>query len=431
MQQIVDFALSDLIMVITPIVFGKLTLGKNLRKDKSKLVVAFLMSCILYGLSYLYLDGVVNTMCMFFLHISIFFYFYKLRFTNVVLITFIFSFIIMFFDFLYLVIITILFNVSKDVSYNVIAGTFVSNGVICACALTFAFAFRKKLKKIFVIEISDNFLNILLIFWFACIIILFFAFALFYKEDSNYLIYLLPMLFSLVIILYLMKTRIFIGDKLKEYSELLKFLNNYERELEEKRIKGHEVKNQISTINSMLNDNANKYKLEKYVRSLVGDYADLDNVKYSDLQYLPSNGIKGFICSKISLAISKEIDVEVIIQKEIENSNLNNLKDKDFKYLCIILGVLLDNAIEASIESVNKKIGVEIYLLDEDILIVITNSCDGKKMDKSDIFKSRKGPERGNGLKLVRRVISHSSIFELTTEASLDNFTQKLIIKKY
>ena len=74
MQQIVDFVLSDLIMVITPIVFGKLTLGKNLRKDKSKLVVAFLMSCILYGLSYLYLDGEIKTLCVFILHIFMFYY---------------------------------------------------------------------------------------------------------------------------------------------------------------------------------------------------------------------------------------------------------------------------------------------------------------------------------------------------------------------
>ena len=205
-------------------------------------------------------------------------------------------------------------------------------------------------------------------------------------------------------------------------------MKNYENELEEKRIKGHEIKNQISTINSMLMDNANKHKLEKYVKELVGDYKDLDNVKYSDLQYLPSNGIKGFICSKISLAVSKNIDVEVLIEKEIEHSVISNLDDKNFKYLCIILGVLLDNAIEASIESIDKKIGIEIYLINGDVLIVITNSYTNKSNDKVNLLKSSKGKNRGHGLKLVRRVISQSNKFVLNSEANLDSFVQKLLI---
>lgn len=430
MQQIIDFVLSDLIMVITPIIFGKLTLENKLRKDKSKFVVAFLISCILYGLSYLYLDGAVKSLCMFGLHIFMFYNFYKIKFTNIILITFIFSFIIMLFDFIYLIVVTILFNVSKDFCYNVMAGSFISNCVICSLTLIFSLILGRNMKEIFKIELSDTFLNFLLIFWFSCIIVLFFSFIFFYEKNSNFVIYFIPLLFSLVIMVYLVKTRIFISNRLKEYNTLLRFMKNYENELEEKRIKGHEIKNQISTINSMLIDNANKHKLEKYVKELVGDYKDLDNVKYSDLQYLPSNGIKGFICSKISLAVSKNIDVEVLIEKEIEHSVISNLDDKNFKYLCIILGVLLDNAIEASIESIDKKMGIEIYLINKNVLIVITNSYANKSSDKVNLLKSSKGKNRGHGLKLVRRVISQSNKFVLNSEANLDSFVQKLLIKE-
>lgn len=430
MQQIIDFVLSDLIMVITPIIFGKLTLENKLRKDKSKFVVAFIISYILYGLLYLYLDGAVKSLCMFGLHIFMFYNFYKIKFTNIILITFIFSFIIMLFDFIYLIVVTILFNVSKDFCYNVMAGSFISNCVICSLTLIFSLILGRNMKEIFKIELSDTFLNFLLIFWFSCIIVLFFSFIFFYEKNSNFVIYFIPLLFSLVIMVYLVKTRIFISNRLKEYNTLLRFMKNYENELEEKRIKGHEIKNQISTINSMLMDNANKHKLEKYVKELVGDYKDLDNVKYSDLQYLPSNGIKGFICSKISLAVSKNIDVEVLIEKEIEHSVISNLDDKNFKYLCIILGVLLDNAIEASIESIDKKMGIEIYLINKNVLIVITNSYANKSSDKVNLLKSSKGKNRGHGLKLVRRVISQSNKFVLNSEANLDSFVQKLLIKE-
>ena len=35
MQEVVEFILSSIIMVVTPIIFGVLTLDNNIRKDKS------------------------------------------------------------------------------------------------------------------------------------------------------------------------------------------------------------------------------------------------------------------------------------------------------------------------------------------------------------------------------------------------------------
>ena len=431
MQQIVDFALSDLIMVITPIVFGKLTLGKNLRKDKSKLVVAFLMSCILYGLSYLYLDGEIKTLCVFILHIFMFYYVFNVKFLKSCIVSFIYCSIVMICDFILLFTYLFIFNISKELCHDAMVGSLLSNIFVCFYAILITILFKNKIIKVFKTDYIDGSFIILIILGYALFIFSFFAFILNYMNDYNYVLSLIIIFVLLIIVFSLVKYRIQIYDKIKEYNILLNFMKNYEIELEEKRIKGHEVKNQISTINSMLKDKANKYKLEKYVKDLAGDYADLDNVNFSDLQYLPSNGIKGFICSKISFAASKEIDVEVIIEKDIETSILTDLNNKDFKYLCIILGVLLDNAIEASLDSINKKMGIEIYLIDKNVLIVITNSYDNKKIDKSNIFKSYKGVDRGNGLKLVKRIINQSNRFKLLTEVNLNNFVQKLTIKKY
>ena len=429
MQQIIDFVLSDLIMVITPIIFGKLTLENKLRKDKSKFVVAFLISCILYGLLYLYLDGAVKTLCVFCLHIFMFYYFYNIDVKKSLLITFIYFAITMICDILQLFTLTVAFNMSKDFCYDIFGGTIISNIVVCIVTILFTLVLKKVLHQLFNIKIKDIYFYLLLIFLIICISKLVSSLGIFYKESNNYFVYLIFLVTFILIIIYFIKDKINLNENLKEYNTLLRFMKNYENELEEKRIKGHEIKNQISTINSMLIDNANKHKLEKYVKELVGDYKDLDNVKYSDLQYLPSNGIKGFICSKISLAVSKNIDVEVLIEKEIEHSVISNLDDKNFKYLCIILGVFLDNAIEASIESIDKKMGIEIYLLNRDVLIVITNSYTNKSSDKVNLLKSSKGKNRGHGLKLVRRVISQSNKFILNSEVNLDSFVQKLLIK--
>lgn len=430
MQQIIDFVLSDLIMVITPIIFGKLTLENKLRKDKSKFVVAFLISCILYGLLYLYLDGAVKTLCVFCLHIFMFYYFYNIDVKKSLLIAFAYAFMIMISDFFQLIIITIIFSMSREFCYAAIAGSFISNILVCFYTIIFCYVLRVKILQLVNIKFNNKFIALMIILCFINMLTLFYDFSINYERNYNYIFPLIILIIFLIIIINFFNDKIFISDKVKEYNTLLRFMKNYENELEEKRIKGHEIKNQISTINSMLMDNANKHKLEKYVKELVGDYKDLDNVKYSDLQYLPSNGIKGFICSKISLAVSMNIDIEVLIEREIEHSVINNLNDKDFKYLCIILGVLLDNAIEASIESIDKKMGIEIYLINRGVLIVITNSYANKSNDKVNLLKSSKGKNRGHGLKLVRRVISQSNKFVLTSEANLDSFVQKLLIKE-
>lgn len=428
MQQIIDFVLSDLIMVITPIIFGKLTLENKLRKDKSKFVVAFLISCILYGLLYLYLDGAIKTLCVFCLHIFMFYYFYNIDVKKSLLITFIYFAITMICDILQLLSITVAFNVSREFCYAAIAGSFISNILVCFYTIIVCYVLRKKILQLVNIKFNNKFIVLIIILCFINMLTLFYDFSINYEKNYNYIFPLIILIIFLIIILNLLNDKIMLSKKSNEYNTLLNFMKNYENELEEKRIKGHEIKNQISTINSMLKDNANKHKLEKYVKELVGDYKDLDNVKYSDLQYLPSNGIKGFICSKISLAVNMNVDVEVLIEKEIVTSIINNLNDKDFKYLCIILGVLLDNAIEASIESIDKKMGIEIYLINSDALVVITNSYANKSNDKVNLLKSSKGKNRGHGLKLVRRVISQSNKFVLTSEANLDSFVQKLLI---
>lgn len=429
MQQIIDFVLSDLIMVITPIIFGKLTLENKLRKDKSKFVVAFLISCILYGLLYLYLDGAVKTLCVFCLHIFMFYYFYNIDVKKSLLITFIYSICLVIPDLIQMFLFTNYMYISIENYINIFSGSFISNMLVCFFTLVLSKRLSRLLKKICESGIEIHFSIVFFIICMTvCVISLFNEIIFNYRYNLNFYKYIFFFIIFVVMLYNVAKGKIDINNKIKEYNTLLRFMKNYENELEEKRIKGHEIKNQISTINSMLMDNANKHKLEKYVKELVGDYKDLDNVKYSDLQYLPSNGIKGFICSKISLAVSKNIDVEVLIEKEIEHSVISNLDDKNFKYLCIILGVLLDNAIEASIESIDKKMGIEIYLINRDVLIVITNSFINKNNDRVNLLKSSKGKNRGHGLKLVRRVISQSNKFVLTSEVNLDSFVQKLLI---
>ena len=91
----------------------------------------------------------------------------------------------------------------------------------------------------------------------------------------------------------------------------------------------------------------------------------------------------------------------------------------------------LDNAIEASSESKDKKLGIEIYLIGKDIEIIISNTFENEiRAEKIGIEKfTTKGKNHGHGLLLVKYILRSNSIFESTNEITNNVYIQKLIIK--
>ena len=76
--------------------------------------------------------------------------------------------------------------------------------------------------------------------------------------------------------------------------------------------------------------------------------------------------------------LKEEIKILKAYNEQIQNENsyLGDMKTKDFKDLTRIIGVYLDNAIEAASTSKDKKLGIEIYEVKGIIEIIISNTYD-------------------------------------------------------
>lgn len=103
--------------------------------------------------------------------------------------------------------------------------------------------------------------------------------------------------------------------------------------------------------------------------------------------------------------------------------------------LCRILGILLDNAIEAAKQCGEKVINVR-FLKDYKAnrkLIIVENSYNRKNIDIDRIFekgcttKSDENKEHGLGLWTVRNILEHSNNLNLFTTTE-DLFCQQLEI---
>jgi hypothetical protein len=127
-----------------------------------------------------------------------------------------------------------------------------------------------------------------------------------------------------------------------------------------------------------------------------------------------------FIKTKIDLL--NELNFTLNIKDSIEDLSL-----KQNKYLLEILGIIIDNAIEASYKSNQKFIKLDIYIQDDNTIFEITNSAlqdDIKNLQQKISKKGSKG--RQNGL-IILDILTELSDVTIIKEMN-SNVTFKLFI---
>lgn len=291
---------------------------------------------------------------------------------------------------------------------------------------------RKPLKKLINYNLSTN-KKIIVMSSITLVMLAIFFYNLIktFEFNNNIITYLVIIVMLICILLYLFKQKIENEKISKKYDELLDVMKSYESDIEEQRTLRHETKNEFATIKCKLQDKEDNKTIIEYIDSVIGEKEKAGSTKYSKFKYLPSNGLKGFFYYKFIEAEKKGISVSVNISKQIENSFLKDIETKDFKDLARIIGVYLDNAIEASSTSEDKKLGIEMYLIKEKIEIIITNTFNNEiNLDKigKESF-STKGKHRGHGLLLVNKILSENNKFEAKNEIRGNIYIQSLKIK--
>jgi len=135
----------------------------------------------------------------------------------------------------------------------------------------------------------------------------------------------------------------------------------------------------------------------------------------------------GLVASKIQYAEENGVSFKVSTNGEIKD--IQNIRMID---LCEIIGIFLDNAIEAAIESDDKTVVMETYVEFTSIRIIVKNSFKSvPDINKISIKGfSTKGEKRGMGLWIVGEIIK-SNKHVLNNTCIKDNmFQQELIIEK-
>jgi len=260
-----------------------------------------------------------------------------------------------------------------------------------------------------------------------------------YDVSQNYTNYLLKttstlyVLTSLVLILFLvtlvnrlrysqrlLKNQI---DTLSEYTTTVNTLHS------DIRMYKHDVGNILLSLSTYV-DRDDYEGLDTYFQENIEGLQGFNLKAYeilSQLRHLKVESVKGIIFNKYHKALSSDVKFQTGIIEELLSFDVNDVD------MCRMLGILLDNAIEAACESYDKRV---VVIFDkttgkdkEQWNIVIENTYDGHTipMDITGKWKSAKGKGRGIGMKSLRVVLKKYSHVSLETSVDKHIVTQKLI----
>lgn len=432
MLEIFNALIACLITTITLYIAGTIIFGKS-KNTTLKNILAILVCTTLITIIFINTNEILKTILMCTIFTMVFKIIFKSNISKSVLMSIIYIIILMLSDLLVLLFLIVILQMPKETIYTSFAGSVLGNVCTNIIMLLIIYLLRKPLKKLLGYSFSTN-KKIIIVSIVTITITVYFFFKIIagYKVNNSVITYLMCMIAFITILLTLYREKIENESIIKKYDELLDVMKTYEIDIENQRTLIHENRNELMTIRSKAIDkNASKEFIE-YMDSVIGDKVSTSISKYSKFTHLPSNGLKGFFYYKSMEAERRGIKVSANVSKKIENSFLKDLDTKTYKDLARLIGVYLDNAIDASEKSEDKKLGIEIYLIKENIKIIITNTF-SNDVDLSKIGKEKyttKGKNHGHGLLLVSSILHNNNRFIAKTKVDQNLYIQELTINK-
>lgn len=237
-------------------------------------------------------------------------------------------------------------------------------------------------------------------------------------------------IFGLVMFLFVIILNSDIKNKrlTDQYQQTLNYVQKYEKIISDQGKANHEFKNQLMVIKGYAE--MNPEKLVDYLNSLIDDVKKTSSsYLISQLNKFPDGGVKGLLYYKLSIMEDEKIKYEIYVEDGVKKK-LAKLDINLYKNITKILGVVLDNAIEASKEAREKSIGVDVSLEKDTVIFNITNTYKGKiDLNKLGTGYSIKGNGRGFGLSLVNDILNKNHCLSIKRELIDKYYSTKLCIK--
>jgi len=267
---------------------------------------------------------------------------------------------------------------------------------------------------------------ILIIFYIFITYLVFISMIKVRKE--NYILNGMFLIIVLGALVYGIYNKIIIVKKEEKEKVLLEFMKKYEYLIDKDKENRHEMLNNLIILNSYKDKNSKVFKKE--IDKMIETYGENSKKVLSNIGALPS-GIKGVLYYKISDIERNKIKLIFSCDKRVEKY-LRDTNNLEYTKYCKVLGIIMDNAIEASKRSEEKEIIIDIYMERERLHIYVENSIKGvveiEKINRKGY--SSKGMNRGIGLYIASNIKRKSKNIDYVQRLTSNNhFVTDLSLK--
>lgn len=252
-----------------------------------------------------------------------------------------------------------------------------------------------------------------------------------YDWSEKYMINVIIAVTYFIIIIIFLKDRIEYNNLMDKYDSLFDYFQEFEENFDEVSLINHEYKNQLAVIKGYVEGNKKK-EAEKYLNGIINDLDTEDSSILGELKNIPKGGIKGLLYYKIISAKNRDVKIILDISNSL-SSTIKNLTYEQNKVISKVLGIYIDNAIDAAVETNKKLVTIEIYSLNEEVNFVISNKFKSSKLQIDHIAKkgyTTKGPGHGKGLYLINKFIRRFDWMSSERKIISNYYIQKMTIQK-
>lgn len=212
-------------------------------------------------------------------------------------------------------------------------------------------------------------------------------------------------------------------DALNAYTEKLEAINNDYRSFK------HDYSNILYSMRGFIdNDQMDDLRIWFYDNILkTGEAMNSQDHQLERLSSIKLLSLKGFLYAKLACVNTYGLNLHLEVDHDINQICMDEID------LIRVLGIFLDNAIEAAVESIEKKLSFVLIHMEDCTAIHISNSMPSYT---SDIYTaltpgySTKGEGHGIGLLNVREILQKYANIQLSTKCESKEFIQILKIFK-
>lgn len=237
--------------------------------------------------------------------------------------------------------------------------------------------------------------------------------------------YLLVMFFLLLAMRLMWLEQVQEQAKQKALQDLQDYAHNLEAMYNGLRSFKHDYVNILLSLSGYI-ENGNMDELKKFFESKIfptKNLIDQGDYKLNQLGNIGVLEIKSLLCAKMIYAHESGIEVTIDIPDKVDSFLMDTVD------LARILGIFLDNAIEAALETSQPQIGLNIIQNEEGVSVIISNCFQDNGVAlhrlKQKGFSTKTG-HQGIGLSNVQKIIGSYDNVLLETTIRRGRFTQHM-----